>query len=64
MGWYKAQCETVWVETTERKTDSFIKVNVVHRAAWRCCVRAKEVAESFLCSVFIKDLGRFEGPGV
>lgn len=49
------------VETTERKADSFIKVNVVHRGAWHCCVGAKEDAENFLCSVFIEDLVVFEG---
>jgi hypothetical protein len=54
----------MWVETTEREADSFMKVNVVHRGARHCCVGAKEDAESFLCSVFIEDLGKFEGPGV
>ena len=49
------------VETTERKADSFNKVNVVHRGAWHCCVGAKEDAENFLCSVFIEDLVAFEG---
>ena len=56
----KAQHETVWVETTESKADSFIKVNAVHRGAWHFFVGAKEDTETFLCSVFIEDLVVFE----
>ena len=51
----------MWVETKERKADSFIKVEVVHRGAWHCSVGASENAEIFLCSVFIEALVAFEG---